>query len=87
MASTGRVALQKFFVGNLHWTIGPRQLRECFGEFGRIVSANVIFDKKTGFSKGYGFIVFNTKDNIQQHIENRPRLSIEGQRLTVQKAA
>lgn len=85
MAATGR-ALQKLFVGNLHWTIGHRELREYFREFGRVVQSNVVFDKKTGLSKGYGFIVIQSQSNIIQSIESRSRLSLEGQKLTIQKA-
>lgn len=86
MAATGRT-LQKLFVGNLHWTIGHRELKEYFTEFGRVLAANVVFDKKTGLSKGYGFVVFKSPDNILQNIEARSRLSLEGQKLTIQKSA
>lgn len=81
--ATGR-SLQKFFVGNLHWTIGHRELREYFREFGRVVSANVVFDKTTGISKGYGFIIFNKK-GVSENILNKPNLTLEGLNLNVQK--
>lgn len=85
MAASGR-AISKFFVGNLHWTIGHRELRNYFREFGRVVSANVVFDKKTGVSKGYGFVVFN-QANIAQNLESKPSLTLEGHTLNVQKTA
>lgn len=58
-------AASKLFVGNLPWTVGTRELRQYFSEFGHVASANVIFDKNTGFSRGYGFVVFSTTDGIQ----------------------
>lgn len=83
MAASGR-AISKFFVGNIHWTIGHRELRDYFREFGRVVAANVVFDKKTGVSKGYGFVVFN-QANVAENIENKQRLVLEGHTLNVQK--
>ncbi|CAO1389000.1 unnamed protein product [Diamesa hyperborea] len=54
MSSRG---IQKLFVSNLPWTVGHRQLKSYFSEFGRVLSASVVFDKKTGLSKNYGFVV------------------------------
>lgn len=79
MASTAR-GIQKIFVGNLNWTIGHQELRKYFTEFGRVLKAN-----KAGLLRGYGFVAFKSNSNILQKIENKSRL--EGQRLTIQKAA
>lgn len=81
MAASGR--FQKLFVGNLPWSIGHIELKQYFKEFGRVVSANVIFDKNTGCSKGYGFVVFQHKSAIQA-IESRSKLMLEGHTLNVQ---
>lgn len=82
-----RAVFQRYFVGNLPWTVGHRDLREYFREFGRIASANVIFDKKTGLSRGFGFVLFETTENIAQNLENKSKLVFEGQTLTVQKTS
>lgn len=51
MASSVTRNIQRLYVGNLPWTVGHIELRKYFENFGEIVSAKVIFDKTTGFSK------------------------------------
>ncbi len=85
MASAA-LKLQKIFVGNIPWSVGHQELREFFREFGHVVSANVVFDKSTGCSRGFGFVVFaNGKDaEPLKKLENSTRLLLEGQYLNVQ---
>ncbi|XP_077553815.1 SRA stem-loop-interacting RNA-binding protein, mitochondrial-like [Haemaphysalis longicornis] len=81
---TSRSAL-RVFVANLPWTVGKRELREHFSQFGYVTASNVVFDKKTGMSKGFGFVTFGNRDGFvsatkqQQHI-------LEGSTLTVNPA-
>lgn len=82
-ARTAR-GLHKLFVGNLPWTVGNQELRSYFKDFGKIVNATVVFDKKTGLSKGYGFVSF-TNLSILQKIENEPKHLLEGNYLNIQK--
>ena len=44
------------YVGNLTHDVTARELKVAFSEFGEVSSANVIKDKKSGRSKGYGFV-------------------------------
>lgn len=55
MASSVSRGFQRLYVGNLPWTVGHSELRQYFEQFGKIVSAKVIFDKKTGVSKKVNF--------------------------------
>lgn len=57
-------SVNKLFISNLPWTVGTRELKHYFSEFGHVSSCNVVFDKNTGFSRGYGFVVFATPDAI-----------------------
>ncbi|CAL1379557.1 unnamed protein product [Linum trigynum] len=50
----------KLYVGNLAWTIRPEELRKKFSEFGNVVSARVLYDRKGGKNRAYGFISFST---------------------------
>lgn len=68
--------LQKLFVSNLPFTVGHKELRKYFQEFGRVISANVVFDKKTGLSKGYGFVVLSNKTALDA-LENKQRHVLE----------
>lgn len=44
------------YVGNLAYSVTDIQLKSAFEPFGEVVSAEVIIDKKTGRSRGYGFV-------------------------------
>ena len=48
--------MKKLFVGNLPYSVTSEQLAEIFGENAEVVSANVITDRMTGRSKGFGFV-------------------------------
>lgn len=84
MASAAR-SIQKLFVGNIPWTVGHIELRDFFREFGHVIAANVVFDKTTGCSRGYGFITFaqGKGDQPLQKLEKNNRLLLEGQFLVV----
>jgi heterogeneous nuclear ribonucleoprotein A1/A3 len=50
---------RKLFVGGLHSTTTSQILADAFIKFGAIEDANIITDKVTGASKGYGFVCFS----------------------------
>ncbi|XP_055845184.1 SRA stem-loop-interacting RNA-binding protein, mitochondrial [Episyrphus balteatus] len=77
--------LHKLFVGNLPWTVGNQELRSYFKDFGKVLNASVVFDKKTGLSKGYGFVTFNHL-SLLQNVENTQKHILEGNYLNVQKS-
>jgi RNA recognition motif-containing protein len=77
--------LQKLFVSNLPFSVGHRELRKYFQEFGRVVSANVVFDRKTGISKGYGFVVFGSKKALES-LENKQKHILEHNSIYFQSA-
>lgn len=81
MASAARTA--RLYVGNLPWTVGHRQLREYFAQFGPVQTARVVFDRSTGLSKGYGFIEFVSSSSAAD-ATNKQVHTLEGLNLTVQ---
>jgi len=56
---------KKLFVGNLSYNMTDEQLNEIFAPFGKIVSANIVFDKFSHRSKGFGFVEFETEEQAQ----------------------
>jgi len=52
----------KVFVGNLPWTVGSTELRHFASSFGPVLHSQVVFDKKTGLSKSYGFVTFGNRE-------------------------
>ena len=65
----------KIYVGNLAYTVTDDELRTTFSQFGDIESANVISDRYTGRSKGFGFVTFGTDAAAQES------LTLDGQDL------
>lgn len=57
--------MKKLYVGNLAYSVTEADLESKFGEFGSIESVNIIIDRATGNSKGFGFIEFQTADQAQ----------------------
>jgi len=47
---------KKLYVGNLGYDVSSADLREMFSPFGAVASADVIMDRSTGQSKGFGFV-------------------------------
>ena len=47
---------KKLYVGNLSWNVTDDSLKDTFSQAGTVVSANVISDKMTGRSRGFGFV-------------------------------
>lgn len=78
-------AINKLFVGNLPWTISSRELKAYFSEFGHVVSATVVFDRNSGMSRGYGFVLFSTQGGYDNATSKQSHM-LEGNMLSVQPA-
>lgn len=65
MAGNAARSLYKLYVGNLPWTVGHNELKKYFSKFGHVNLATVVFDKKTGFSKNYGFVFFSNREALE----------------------
>ena len=46
----------KLFVGNLPWSVDNSELESLFSDFGSVISANVITDRVSKRSRGFGFV-------------------------------
>ncbi|KAF5205272.1 Rna-binding protein cp33 protein, partial [Thalictrum thalictroides] len=55
----------KLFVGNLSWSVTSESLTEAFNAYGDVVGARVLYDGETGRSRGYGFVCFNSKEEME----------------------
>lgn len=78
--------LYKIYVGNIPWTVSHNELRSYFSKFGHVQHSMVIFDKKTGLSKNYGFVTFATKEAFE-NANNFTQHQLEGNTLKVQPTA
>ena len=76
----------RLYVGNLSYIITNQQLEEMFAPFGQVKSAQVVMDRDTGRSKGFGFVEFNDANQARAAIEGLNLKEIDGRSLTVNEA-
>jgi cold-inducible RNA-binding protein len=74
------------YVGNLSWGVDNNELQQLFGEFGPVKSANLIEDRETGRSKGFGFVEMENTADGEKAIEALNGKDIDGRSLTVNVA-
>ena len=76
----------KLYVGNLSFNTSSYDLEEMFGAIGTVESANVVEDRETGRSRGFGFVEMSSKEEGERAIEEFNGKEIEGRSLTVNEA-
>lgn len=77
---------KRLYVGNLSYNTNDASLQQTFAGAGTVVSANVIMDKMTGRSKGFGFVEMSTDEEAQKAIEMLNGKEVDGRPLTVNEA-
>ena len=77
---------KRLFVGGLPYTITSAQLGEMFAAFGTVVSADVITDKYSGRSKGFGFVEMEKDEEADAAIEKLNETELEGRKIAVNVA-
>ena len=77
---------KKLYVGNLTYGTTDSTLEQLFGEFGTVQSAQVIMDRDTGRSKGFGFVEMGSDQEAQAAIKGLSDKEVDGRRLTVNEA-
>ena len=73
------------YVGNLAFSTDESSLRSLFGQFGEVTSANVITDRETGRSRGFGFVEMDS-DAARSAISSLDGTEHEGRKLKVNEA-
>lgn len=76
----------KIFVGNISNRVTTEALQQAFAAFGQVASAEIIKDKFSGESKGFGFVEMPTKSEAQAAMSGLNGQEMEGKRLTVNEA-
>ena len=74
------------YVGNLSFQTSTSQLESLFADFGEVASAQVITDRDTGQSRGFGFVEMNTSDQANSAISGLNGREIDGRNLKVNAA-
>mmetsp|Transcript_26697 Transcript_26697/g.52409 ORF Transcript_26697/g.52409 Transcript_26697/m.52409 type:complete len:120 (+) Transcript_26697:149-508(+) len=68
---------RKIFVGNLPSATTEKTLTVYFSQYGALEDCVVVIDKRTGQSRGFGFIVFQSEQSVDQ-VMNQPQHKIDG---------
>src|SRR5947209_690366 len=76
----------KLYVGNLSFQTSSEELRELFAQAGNVESANVVEDRDTGRSRGFGFVEMSSKEEGEAAIAQFNGKELNGRTLTVNEA-
>ena len=77
---------RKLYVGNLAYQVGDADLEQLFAGFGTVQSAQVVQDRSTGRSKGFGFVEMSSEAEAQAAIQGLHNHEVNGRHLTVNEA-
>ncbi|MFH0737585.1 MAG: RNA-binding protein [Candidatus Micrarchaeota archaeon] len=78
--------MKKLYVGNMPFSVTQEGLKEMFAVFGDITEVTVITDRRTGRSKGFGFVTFSDDAAADKAIADMNGKDLEGRPLTVSEA-
>ena len=76
----------KLYVGNISFNTSNQDLNDIFGEFGAVESANVVEDRETGRSRGFGFVEMSSKTEGEAAISALNGKEVDGRELKVNEA-
>ena len=76
----------KLYVGNLSFNTTNQDLNDLFGAVGTVQSSNIIEDRETGRSRGFGFVEMSSEAEGKQAIEQLDGKEVDGRTLKVNEA-
>jgi RNA recognition motif-containing protein len=76
----------KLFIGSLAWATTDDSLRDFFAQAGNVVSANVIVDRETNRSKGFGFVEMGSEEEAKAAIDQLNGKDLDGRAIVVNEA-
>lgn len=76
----------KLFIGSLAWGTTDDSLQDFFSQVGTVVSANVIVDRETNRSKGFGFVEMSSEEEAKKAVEQLNGKELDGRAIVVNEA-
>ncbi len=76
----------KLYVGNLSFRVTSEDLQDYFASAGTVESANIVFDRETGRSRGFGFIEMSSEDDAHAAIAQFNGQEYDGRNMVVNEA-
>jgi len=77
---------KKLFVGNLSFDLTQDQFKDIFAAYGAVVSANIVMDKFSGRSKGFGFVEFEKEEDAMKAMAELNNSEQAGRNIAVKEA-
>lgn len=77
---------RKLYVGNLPYSTTEQDLHDTFSQSGTVDSANVIIDRDSGRSKGFGFVEMSSDSEAQKAIQELNGSTVDGRQIKVNEA-
>lgn len=77
---------KKLFVGSLPWGVDDAQLNQIFAQAGTVVSAQVVKDRDTGRSRGFGFVEMSNDEEADNAVKNLNGSDVDGRKIVVNEA-
>ncbi|KAJ3676671.1 hypothetical protein LUZ60_004083 [Juncus effusus] len=84
--SVSSTTCSKLFVGGLSFDTNEASLKNAFSQYGEIVSVNVICDRTTGKSKGFGFVKFSSDTHASAALQKLNGQTLDGRNIRVEYA-
>lgn len=76
----------KLYIGNLPYSTTSDSLKSLFSEVGNVTSAQVMSDKFSGRSRGFGFVEMSTPEEAQNAIDKFNGYEVDGRKIVVNEA-
>jgi RNA recognition motif-containing protein len=76
----------KLFIGSLAWATNDDSLKKFFEAVGTVVSANVITDRESGRSRGFGFVEMSSDEEAKKAVEELNGKELDGRAIVVNEA-
>uniref|UniRef100_A0A2N9GJP4 RRM domain-containing protein n=1 Tax=Fagus sylvatica TaxID=28930 RepID=A0A2N9GJP4_FAGSY len=64
-SSSSHPPKNRLFVGGLSWSVDEKSLKDAFSSFGEVTEVNILYDKDSGRSRGFGFVNFSKEDDAR----------------------
>lgn len=77
---------KKLYIGNINYNTSEKDLEQAFSEAGTVESCDIITEKGTRRSKGFGFVEMSTEDEAKKAIELMDGKEVDGRPLKVDEA-
>ncbi len=76
----------KLFVGNIDYNVSENDVQDHFSQAGKVVSVNIVQDRTTGKSRGFGFVEMGSPEEARKAVAELHESELGGRRLTVNEA-